>query len=76
MFSMKGNDMNCAIQLIGSLVLSMLVAAPGFAQTSSQSRNQPQRVCPSGYSMLGEVCIDGKTGDIVLPIDSKSIAGK
>lgn len=75
--SMKGNDMNYAIQLrVGSLVLSMFVAAPAFAQSSSQSQSPPQRVCPSGYSMLGEICIDGKTGDIVLPIDPKSIAGK
>jgi len=74
--NMEGSDMRFAIQLmIGFLTLVTFIAAPAFAQSSSQSHDSPQRVCPSGYTTLGEICVDEKNGDIVLPIDPKGPTG-
>jgi hypothetical protein len=36
-------------------------AVPGRAQQTTR------QFCPAGYSLIGDVCISDKTGDVVLP---------
>jgi hypothetical protein len=45
--------------------LSMLAPAPAYAQDSGQ------QICPSGYSLIAEVCVSDTTGDVVFPRDKK-----
>lgn len=59
----------------GLFAILVFIAAPAFAQSSSQSPDPPRQVCPIGYSVLGEICVDEKTGDIVLPIVPNSPRG-
>ena len=39
----------------GLFAILVFIAAPAFAQSSSQSPDPPRQVCPIGYSVLGEI---------------------
>jgi hypothetical protein len=51
--------------------ISISVALISLACATSTLAQQSPKVCPSGYSVVGEVCINDKTGDIVLPVNPK-----
>jgi hypothetical protein len=48
-------------------IAAVLLASPALALTQQVSH----LICPSGYSLIGQFCIGGKTGDIVLPATYK-----
>ena len=48
-------------KLAVALLTISLMAVPG----SARSNVKPE--CPAGYDLLGAVCQNGSTGDIVLP---------
>jgi hypothetical protein len=50
---------------IAAVLLAWPMALTAMPQTQAQGS---QLVCPSGYSLVGEICISDTTGDIVNPI--------
>ncbi len=50
--------------------LIMFVVDATFSVPTKFTASQP--ACPNGYSTLREICMDDKTGDIVLPADRRS----
>ncbi len=42
---------------------TVILGSPTLALTQQGSH----LACPSGYSLIGEICISDKNGDIVLP---------
>ena len=39
--------------------------------TNLYAKQAARQACPSGYSLIGEVCISDATGDVVLPDQSR-----
>jgi hypothetical protein len=35
------------------------------------AQNAPAKICPPGYSLVADVCISDKSGDVVLPTTHK-----
>ena len=49
-----------------SLLLIAFTAMPAASQQNASAGNTSRLTCPSGYDLIGEVCISRKTGDVVL----------
>ena len=52
--------------IIGLLALALVSTAPAYSKTATHS------TCPMGYGSLGEICVSAASGDIVLPIKTKT----
>lgn len=47
---------------------ALLAAAfAALLATISHAEEASRQMCPSGYSLIGELCISDTTGDVVLP---------
>jgi hypothetical protein len=56
-------------RFIKAISISVALVSVAYA-TSTPAQQRPQ-ICPAGYSLVGEVCINDKTGDMVLPAKPK-----
>lgn len=56
--------------LAATIGLSVLA----FVSAASARENAARLGCPSGYAVLGAICISASSGDIVLPTSKKTDA--
>ena len=56
--------MKSTVAVVGTLLfVAMLATSP-----PALAKKKPKAdVCPSRYSLVGEICISSRTGDVVLP---------
>jgi hypothetical protein len=48
-----------------------LLALPMIALATAHAQDSVQQICPPGYTLIAEVCIDETTGDVILPKEKK-----
>ena len=47
--------------------LTIAVLAIGFMSGGAAAQSSAKPQCPAGYDLIGTVCQNGSTGDVVLP---------
>jgi hypothetical protein len=52
-------------------LVAWLLALPMLASAPARAQDAGRQTCPSGYTLIAEVCVSDATGDVVLPRDRK-----